>query len=88
LRVQLWVCDTELARRANPEARLRTGADTVAHWIVCMEFPAMPLRTTEERLVEGIVAAGAGNELVISPRYRLSWRLGAEEAPAPAPDPA
>ena len=88
IRMQLWECDREIAARANPEAQLRTGRDTVADWIVCIE-------TADEGSAARHAAAAAASirarapqaAIVAAPVYRLLWRIDAGEAPAPCADP-
>jgi hypothetical protein len=84
MRLQLWECDPAVARRANPEARLRTARDRIADWIVCIEAAtdaaAGAVRDTiAQRLRRNVPSF----DPVCAPVYRLLWRMEAAEAPVP-----
>lgn len=85
IRLQLWVCDAQIAALDNPEARLRSGGDRLADWIVCIEA-AQPQAAAKHAaaLAQRLRVAAPHADLVRAPVYQLLWRLEAVEAPLPS----
>ena len=87
VRVQLWECDPSARGQLNPEQRFRSARDEIADWIVCIEgAAARALSAAADRVQIAARSGGLPEELRVSPCYRMLWRMGAGESPAPCAD--
>jgi hypothetical protein len=87
VRMQLWECDWSMRSQSNPEQALRSSRDAVADWIVFIEGACEAALTTSMRRIQAAIGDDASaRDLILSPCYRLMWRVSAAEAPPPCPD--
>ncbi len=83
VRIQLWECDADAARQANPEARYRRSEDTVADWIVFIEAASTDTLTAHRETLAKLLREESAALVMRAPVHRLLWCMNATEAPPP-----